>query len=269
MSELTVMDGPNSDVVSYLVLAHLNSRTLTALHTKFRHENNWHELVYGDSKAPAFFTCLKTLTLDLAHIEYDDKWDGINGVAIFPNLSTLEVTGAYPFTDDLLFRGNGSSLQTLYLPFKTVATDIFGDLGILEREGVKQMKQIRFGDVTKRDKIIVEGNGRERIARQLHRILNVATSLRLGDDGINNDVYLSIVSTPSVTSISHLDIRESTYHHDNVISIIRALPNLVSFTVAIAHISEHGPVPDRIKMASDLHEMYYPLGSNFRILRVP
>ncbi|KAJ2827112.1 hypothetical protein GGI24_002729 [Coemansia furcata] len=269
VSELTVMDGPNNDCLPYLVLAHINSRTLTALHANHLYERDWKILVCGYSKAPAVFTCLKTLLLHIVDSEYNTEWDKTNDIVMFPNLSTLEVTGSYPFTDDLLFRGNGSTLQTLYLPFKTMADNTLGELGILERKGVTKMKKIRFGDVTERDKIIVKRNGRGLVARQLYRILDVTTSLRLGDDGINNDVYLSIISTPSVTNIRHLDIRQLTYHHDHVISIIRALPNLASFTVDLTYYSEHGPVPDNYDRASELYSMYYPLGSNFRILCVP
>ncbi|KAJ2814706.1 hypothetical protein GGI24_006294, partial [Coemansia furcata] len=92
--------------------------------------------------------------LHIVDSKYDTEWDKINDVVMFPNLSTLEVIGAYHFTDDILFRGNGATLQTLYLPFKTIADNTLGELGILEREGVARMKQIRFGDVTERDKII-------------------------------------------------------------------------------------------------------------------
>ncbi|KAJ2826049.1 hypothetical protein GGI24_003004 [Coemansia furcata] len=173
---------------------------------------------------------------------------------MFPNLSTLEVTGSYPFTDDLLFRGNGATLQTLYLPFKTIADNTLGELGILERKGVTKMKKIRFGNVTERDKIIIKGNGRERISQQLDRILEVATGLWLSSDGRKYEVYLSMIRTTCVANVRYLDFCKLTFRHDHVIRTIRALPNLVSFTVAITHISEHGPISDYIKKASDLYK---------------
>ncbi|KAJ2057200.1 hypothetical protein GGI17_005775 [Coemansia sp. S146] len=250
------------------MLAYLNSPSLTSLRAKIQHKHDWLDLVYGDTNVPAVFTCLKTLSLDITDVEYDHTWVGVKDVEMFPSLSSLEVTGAYPFVDDLLFRGNGASLQTLHVPFKTIATNILGELGILERAGVTRMKRIRFGEVAELDEKTIANNGRKFIAQQLYRIMDVATSLCLSSDGPDYEVYRAMINTPCVTNIQHLDIREVTYRHDHVIRVIRALPNLVSFTAEITHNDIHGDVPDHYKNTNDLHKKFYPLSSVFRTLRV-
>ncbi|KAJ2058763.1 hypothetical protein GGI08_003361, partial [Coemansia sp. S2] len=99
-------------------------------------ERDWLDLIYGDTKVPAVFSRLKRLSLYISKTDYNNTWAGLKGVEMFPNLSSLKVTGAYPFIDDVLFRGNGATLQILHVPFKLVATNILGELGILDRKGV-------------------------------------------------------------------------------------------------------------------------------------
>ncbi|KAJ1824612.1 hypothetical protein GGH91_000633 [Coemansia sp. RSA 2671] len=269
-SELTmIMSGPNDECASFAMLAYLNSRTLTAIHAKIQHVHDWLDLICGNANTPVAFTSLKTLSLNIANVDYSDEWAGIEGVIMFPNLSTLEVTGAYPFADDMLFRGNGSTIRYLHLPFKTIAANVLEKVGILGCTGVAQMKQIRFGDSTEADKEVIARNGWEHITRQLPLILNMTTSLQLSGDGPTYEVYKSMVTMRVETSIQHLDVRNLVYRHDHVIRVIGALPNLVSFTAEVAHIESRGDVPERYKSPSDLYKRYYPVGSNFRVLCVP
>ncbi|KAJ2254616.1 hypothetical protein GGI13_002057 [Coemansia sp. RSA 455] len=265
----TITSGPDNACASFAMLAYHNSRSLTSIRVNIHHRHDWLDLIYGDTDVPAGFPRLKALSLDIFEHTYDDIWAGVKDVEMFPNLSSLEVTGAYPFVDDLLFRGNGATLQILHVPFKLIATNILGELGILDRKGVTRMRRIRFGEVTESDSEHIKENGPKVIAQQLYRILDVATSLYLRGDGPDYEMYKSIVTMSCVSSIQHLDIRDLCFRHDHVIRVIRALPNLVSFTVVVIHSNYHGDVPDHYKEAKDLHKKFYPLSSAFRTLRVP
>ncbi|KAJ2047934.1 hypothetical protein GGI03_001263 [Coemansia sp. RSA 2337] len=155
----TIMSGSNNDYTSFAMLAYLNSRSLTSLVTRMHNERDWLDLIYGDTKVPAVFSRLKRLSLYISKTDYNNTWAGLKGVEMFPNLSSLKVTGAYPFIDDVLFRGNGATLQILHVPFKLVATNILGELGILDRKGVTWMRQIRFAKLTESDREHIKANG--------------------------------------------------------------------------------------------------------------
>ncbi|KAJ2014951.1 hypothetical protein GGI03_001313 [Coemansia sp. RSA 2337] len=264
----TIMSGPNNDYTSFAMLAYLNSRSLTSLVTRMHKERDWLDLIYGDTKVPAVFSRLKRLSLYITKADYNGTWAGVKGVEMFPNLSSLEVTGAYLFVDDLLFRGNGATLQILHVPFKLVATNILGELGILDRKGVTRMRRIRFAKVTESDREHIKANGREVIARQLYRVMDVTTSLYLSCDGPDYKMYREMIITPCVSSIQHLNVGKPIYQHNHVIRVIRALPNLVSFTATIGNYERLGDDTECCRKAEDLYREFYPLGSAFRILRV-
>ncbi|KAJ2432051.1 hypothetical protein GGI03_001262 [Coemansia sp. RSA 2337] len=81
-------------------------------------------------------------------------------------------------------------------------------------------------------------------------------------------MYKSMVTMSCVSSIQHLNIGKPMYQHSHVIRVVRALPNLVSFTATVGNYEHHGDAPDHYKKAKNLYKKFYPLSSAFRILRV-
>ncbi|KAJ2022165.1 hypothetical protein IWW57_004634 [Coemansia sp. S610] len=55
-------------------------------------------------------------------------WAAIEDIVPFPALTNLAADGGYPFSDDLLFRGNGASLKNLGLLFSAIAWNKLGRL---------------------------------------------------------------------------------------------------------------------------------------------
>ncbi|KAJ2334928.1 hypothetical protein GGI00_001620 [Coemansia sp. RSA 2681] len=137
-------------------LAYRNARTLKTLDIRIAEETNWLDLIYGGTETLAVYDSLTSLLLVTAYTAYGTTWTAIEGgVVPFPSLETLRVASRYPFDDDLFFRGNGSTLQHLCIPFSALARNILGRFGVLKRSGVTQ---------------------------EVHRILEVATSFSLDND---------------------------------------------------------------------------------------
>ncbi|KAJ1661406.1 hypothetical protein GGF38_003654, partial [Coemansia sp. RSA 25] len=106
-------------------LAYRNARTLKTLDIRVAEETNWLDLIYGGTETPTVYDSLTSLLLVTAYTAYGTTWTAIEGgVVPFPSLETLRVAGRYPFDDDLFFRGNGSTLQHLCIPFSALARDI-------------------------------------------------------------------------------------------------------------------------------------------------
>ncbi|KAJ2107679.1 hypothetical protein GGI16_001434 [Coemansia sp. S142-1] len=232
----SITHGSNISCAPFASLAHLNARTLKTLEIIISEEKNWLDLLYGGTETPTAYTSLTTLVVEITDIPYDAIWAAIEDGEPFPVLSTLVVEGKYPFNDGLLFRGNGKTLQSLSIPFSAIARNVLGRFSVLKRSGVTRMAQICIGDVTEMDTEFLAG--------------------RAG-------------TAPTTAILQHLRISKLQCSVTDFIKMIVALPSLVSFTCDIHAFGpdiEEIPANDR---PSILRAKYYPLSSNFRVLRVP
>ncbi|KAJ2257873.1 hypothetical protein GGI13_000778 [Coemansia sp. RSA 455] len=231
-------------------------------------ESDWRILIYGDTDVPASYTRLKSLDMGIVDIAYSATWAAIADVAPFPILRSLCVYNDYPFDDDLLFRGNGGTLQNLHLPFSTLARNILGRFDILKRRGVTRMNKISIGGVVDGDDEFLEGNVDGHIEQQIHRIHEVATMLSLVNDSSERRMFNALKSAPRLANIQYLDFTDETFKLGDIVNLVAALPNLVSMSCAVGGIGpEIEAIPDD-KRPSSLRTKHYPLSNNFRKLRV-
>ncbi|KAJ2097340.1 hypothetical protein GGI09_003886 [Coemansia sp. S100] len=253
----SIAHGSNISCAPFASLAHLNARTLKTLEIIISEEKNWLDLLYGGTETPTAYTSLTTLVVEITDIPYDAIWAAIEDGEPFPVLSTLVVEGKYPFNDGLLFRGNGKTLQSLSIPFSAIARNVLGRFSVLKRSGVTRMAQICIGDVTEMDTEFLAGRA------------GVATLLDYTGDTTNAQTFSSIKTAPTTAILQHLRISKLQCSVTDFIKMIVALPSLVSFTCDIHAFGpdiEEIPANDR---PSILRAKYYPLSSNFRVLRVP
>ncbi|KAJ2581710.1 hypothetical protein GGH95_001934, partial [Coemansia sp. RSA 1836] len=140
-SDLTsITNGPTVACMPFVFLAYFNSATLVALDIEGLAESDWHYLLHGDyENCPAIYISLKSLTLDITDVPYSSAWAAVEDAAPFPVLTTLSISGDYPFDDDLVFRENGGTLMNLRLPFSAIARNVLGRFKVLQRDGVTRM----------------------------------------------------------------------------------------------------------------------------------
>ncbi|KAJ2865460.1 hypothetical protein GGH94_002229 [Coemansia aciculifera] len=170
-----------TNVVCCLIarLAYLNAHTLKELHITPSTQDDWAALIKCGSLAPMVYTSLVSLSMDIANTVSANGWTTVEGSVPFPVLVKLAISGAYPFADDTLFRGNRDMLLTLSLPFDAIAKNALGRLGVLKRSGITRMNSIHIVQIpntyepTPSDDLVRE---------QMHRILESSTILKLGCD---------------------------------------------------------------------------------------
>ncbi|KAJ2832379.1 hypothetical protein GGI24_001254 [Coemansia furcata] len=200
-------------------------------------------------------------------VPYDITWRAINDVESFPVLSILDVRGGYPFGDDLLFRGNGETLQNLQLPFSALCRNALGRFDVLKRSGVTRMNSIRIGKIYEEDEGFLTANPDVLIEKQVHRILEVASSLVLLNDTKARHLLNSLCSAPNTATLEYLEFGTLNFYANGVFNIIAALPSLLSLE---CRVDCYGPTIEKIPVSerpSTLYAERYPLSHNFRALK--
>ncbi|KAJ2753662.1 hypothetical protein GGI19_002974 [Coemansia pectinata] len=264
----SITHGPRVSCAPFAKLAYLNADTLKVLSIKPETQDDWLLLIYGDTETPAVYSSLITLTLDMVYTPYDTSWTAIEEAEPFPALSTLALVDGYPFDDDLLFRGNGMTLQNLQIPFGAIARNILGRFGVLRRSGVTQMRSVRVSGIFDEDDAFMSENANVPIRQQVHRIMEVVTSLSLLSDVVGHPLFKSIKAAPKTSSLRHLGYTDEIPTLGGIISVVSALPSLVILTCQVQRVGStitNIPVDERPRR---LREKHYPL-SDFRVLRIP
>ncbi|KAJ2455384.1 hypothetical protein GGF42_003440, partial [Coemansia sp. RSA 2424] len=210
-------------------LAYRNAGTLKELRFRTSTEADWQALIYGGTETSAVYASLSLLTLGFGNINSGEVWAKIEGVAPFPYLSTLEISDDYPFDDDLPFRGNGATLQSLSISFRAFTGNILGRHNVLSRSGVTRMNSVRiFSPKNSRgrsERWLNDG----RIASQMHRIAEVATKLFIVATS-DPDILKAICTTPRTAILQYLECDGWWFDLEKIVEIVSALPSLVSLT---------------------------------------
>ncbi|KAJ2436831.1 hypothetical protein GGF42_008834, partial [Coemansia sp. RSA 2424] len=190
------------------------------------------------------------------------------GLVPFPSLVTLRVYGGFPFTDDLLFRGNGATLQNLRVPFSALVRDGLGRFSILKRSGVTLMNWVRIGACASTDKEYIAGREDLPIRRQVRRILLTATGVAIDSDMPGFLIFNAICEAPNTAIIRHLEFGGARCAADDIIKLLVALPSLVSLCCSVSKLEPEFEAIPANERPSRLCAKYHPLSSNFRVLQV-
>ncbi|KAJ2064064.1 hypothetical protein GGI17_001256 [Coemansia sp. S146] len=139
MTGLTsITHGVNISCSPIARLAYHNAPTLKELHIAPSTPVDWSSLITCGKQAPASYKNLVLLSMAIPNTSGGQNWTTVEGVVPFPVLSKLDISGAYPFADDTLFRGNCETLQRLSTPFDAIAKNELGRSGIFERSDVRR-----------------------------------------------------------------------------------------------------------------------------------
>ncbi|KAJ1906288.1 hypothetical protein LPJ71_004332 [Coemansia sp. S17] len=264
----SLTQGLNIPCSTFTRLAFLNVSTLSTLDIGLNSENDWFELIYGGREHPAVYKNLASLTLEMGAIPYGARWEAIEDAEPFPVLSTLKVSGGYPFEDDLLFKGNGRTLQNLHVPFSALAKGIFGRFGVFKRSGVSRMKRVCTDAATAADKKYVVAKPDTLIEAQVHSILRVSSSLVIMGDTDECHIYLAIYAAPTMAFLRHLEFATLVLDASHIFQVIAALPSLYSLTCKTSGCGPDIEAIPESERPRDLYTKYYPLSYKFGSLHV-
>ncbi|KAJ2813539.1 hypothetical protein H4S07_000611 [Coemansia furcata] len=264
----SIAHGSNINCAPFTSLAYLNANTLKTTRISIATEADWDGFIYGGTTTPAVYTNLAELHMVITDVTYQTTWEAIKDVAPFPALSVLSVDGGYPFDDDLLFRGNGATLQYLHLPFSAIARNGLGRFNVLKRSGVTEMSRISTGAVSDLDKTYLTDHPDVPIAQQVHCMLAVSIKLKFATDTPGALIFLAICAAPSTAIVQHLEFGQLWCAADHVIKLLVTLPSLVSLSCGIKDIEADIKAIPTGERPNRLYAKYYPLSKNFRTLRV-
>ncbi|KAJ2449410.1 hypothetical protein GGF42_004780 [Coemansia sp. RSA 2424] len=264
----SISHGLNLACTPFARLAYLNAQTLKALDIRIAGAGDWSTLVYGATMTSTAYTSLASLKLHIADVSYTTTWAAIDDVQAFPVLSALDVSGGYPFDDDLLFRGNGGAMRCLRLPFCAIARNALGRFNVLKRSGVVRMDRVCIGEATGADNAFMIGRANAPVRQQVHDILDVATVLKAKYVRGNFPIYYTIHAAPRTAIIRYLDFDDEAITVGGIIDLVSALPCLVSLTCGVATLDIATKAIPAIDRPSKLRAEHYPLSSNFKRLRI-
>ncbi|KAJ2028284.1 hypothetical protein IWW57_002231, partial [Coemansia sp. S610] len=226
----SITRGKNVSNSAFSRLAYLNAGTLKTLEILLT-EVDWLDLIFGDTDDPVVYANLASLKLEIGEIPYGITWAAIEAVEPFPVLATLELSGGYPFADDLLFRGNGGTLQNLCLPFSALCRNALGRFNVLRRSAVTRMNSIRIDEAVDADQAFLIENADFAFEQQVHHILEVAYSLVLPSDPEEYRLYHSLLSAPKAAILQRLDFGDLVFSASGLFEVVAALPSLSTHTI--------------------------------------
>ncbi|KAJ2048564.1 hypothetical protein H4S04_003757 [Coemansia sp. S16] len=246
-------------------LAYRNAGTLRDLRIRTGTEANWRTMIYGGTQIPTVYSSLALFILGIGNIPSDTTWATIDDVKPFPGLSTLEISEEYPFSDDVLFRGNGATLKSLRVSLRAITKNALGRSGVLHRSGVSRMNTVTIGVLSDSISSYLPNDV---IGPQVRRILEMTTTLKLNKDTTNSQVYNAICTASGTATLQHLELASRSFDFDHIIKIVSALPSLLSLTCWVFEIGSQLESIPQDELPSTLHARHYPLSSSLKLLRL-
>ncbi|KAJ2895050.1 hypothetical protein GGI21_005206 [Coemansia aciculifera] len=168
----------------FAMFAYRNAATLRELRIRIAEETSWQALVFGGTMTSAVYSKLSVLSLCLVNVKPEVTWEGIQLVAPLTSLSTLEILQAYPFEDDILFRGNSATLKTLAILFWMLTGTSFEWHCLPNRSSAMPVTSVHVHSRYEPGKKSAPWVDNGVIASQVHCTLGVTTTLVVKKDSL-------------------------------------------------------------------------------------
>ncbi|KAJ2688907.1 hypothetical protein IWW39_001869 [Coemansia spiralis] len=264
----SITQGFSMASVPFAQVAYLNADTLQELNLLRIEEVGWRTLIYGGTKTSAVYSCLTKLLLAVWGNDDDSAWAAIEDAVSFPALSEMTLMPNYPFSDDLLFRGNGRTLQNMFIPFMAPSKDVLRQFNVLNRSGATRMGLIEIDLPGHIDEMFLTLRSDAHIMQQIRSILGATTVLTLVGT-VSVRLLLRALKTAANTAVLRkLNVFSHPLGVSEALSIISAIPSLVTLSTAISEpVSTIEDIPVS-ELPCALRERYPQGNSNFRRLYV-
>ncbi|KAJ2701468.1 hypothetical protein H4218_001435 [Coemansia sp. IMI 209128] len=251
-------------------VAYLNVGTLQELNlVRLEEEEDWRTLIYGGTTTPAVYSRLTKLFLGFAAGQAVRNWAAIEDAVSFPALLEMALVGDYPFSDDLLFRGNGQTLRKLFLHFRVLARNALGRFNVFNRSGATRMNLININLSDDVDEVFVAIQSDDYIAQQIRGILEATVVLTLMGTLSAELLLRALKTAANNATVRELNVFSNRLDSSEALSIISAIPSLEILSSELSEIPSNAKAFLSSEYLSALHEKYPIANSNFRQLNVP
>ncbi|KAI8320009.1 hypothetical protein GQ54DRAFT_10561 [Martensiomyces pterosporus] len=104
---------------------------------------SWVDLVQDQQGNPIVYRCLRALSIHVDEHSLCGELAAPEGTP-FPSLTHLSCTGGYPFANDVLFRGNHATLQSLSVHIDVPKLLLFEEHGVFARERYPNLQRMEI-----------------------------------------------------------------------------------------------------------------------------
>ncbi|KAI8322408.1 hypothetical protein GQ54DRAFT_310995 [Martensiomyces pterosporus] len=255
--------------VEFLEIVRRNAPTLVDLCISSMYRNIYKDVVLDSEGAVVVYPNLKrfeasvTVYFGPTELASQPSPEGV----LFPVLQHLSVLGSYLFSNDLLFRGNNTTLEYLTLG---IDTNILETIETHHLFKPNSYPQLHYLDFLSRN---IEHSATEQDAQALLRtpfnlgpnlqVVKIGTSVYQLGPTILNCVQQSMLSS----EIQHLDIGGILLSLNDAVSLVKVLPNLTMLGCGL-HIEIEGQTKYlRAKDVKQLYTDYFPVRSRLWYLK--
>ncbi|KAJ2431514.1 hypothetical protein GGF41_000513 [Coemansia sp. RSA 2531] len=254
---------------SFIRLARLNSTTLESLIIECECGINVPGIIRKEDGDFVTYPHLHTLELT-GDPEYDAMLHPVfPGVVAFPSLRRLKIDYEYSFGDDVVFRGNAATLESLHLYLGNRAIDVLRKYGVFTANSHPKLRYVRlwYGMDCVLSMFDVPTD-----AVQFAMGIGRAAPMRdIGGFSGDQEEIPSLLRLNGLDSIQVLSLDETYLNTWEVIELIKALPMMSDLYLMPVSL---GPLPDGVTL-DELPEFaistHAPMGKRFRCchLRYP
>ncbi|KAJ2879996.1 hypothetical protein H4R27_004987 [Coemansia aciculifera] len=246
----------------FMHLARQNVQTLQYLNLDSRGFGDVAGLIQDPDGSYVTYPCLRTLELRGLPINDKRSLPNFPGAAPFPLLRCLAVRLRYPFGDDVLFRGNSATLESLALRMDRLT------VAMLRHDGVftpTSHPKLRCVNLERLDRIVPKPFATYAEVVRYALSVGPGAPVRIMDGVLSSYNLLRALSLPDdYSSIRVLSIPSTDLDIWQAISLIKALPLLSDLHSRFPSI---GPMPNgttRAKLSEYMVSTYAPVGKRFR-----
>ncbi|KAJ2066669.1 hypothetical protein GGI08_001754 [Coemansia sp. S2] len=247
---------------SSIQLARQNAPTLQNLVLRSDFPADLAGLIQSPNGSYVTYPCLRTLKLS------DDADDDVpervifKGVVPFPSLRHIRLLSCYPFGDDVLFRGNSSTLEHLELFVSDLLVSIIIDYHVFTSTSHPKLRQIHTQYPV--DEFPSQFATPADTLRFMLSIGSKAPVRSIIGDHSSSELVPALALDLNCASIQYLDLPHSHLDLLDIIALVKVLPALFSLHTALPVFGLILDHVDRDKLPAFITATYAPLGRRFR-----
>ncbi|KAJ2063646.1 hypothetical protein GGI17_001582 [Coemansia sp. S146] len=186
------------------------------------------------------------------------------GMAPFPNLVTLVISGHYPFSDDVCFRGNAVNLRFVTIPYDVLAQSIIDRSEVFTNVRQTRLRRFTVCEASKDESNKVEDRDIGAINTQIGLIAVSSSCLVYRPSHTRNGIIRSFLNQPGLDSLQQLELSRRTLILEDVVELVRVLPGLLHLNCQLSKISTSRNSTTIANEVDQIHARLYPLNTHFR-----
>ncbi|KAJ2341717.1 hypothetical protein GGH92_005692 [Coemansia sp. RSA 2673] len=219
------------------------------------------ELIYDTDGRAVIYKSMQNLCLASDLPPASDGRYMAPGIVPFPELISLTVGEAYPFGDDVLFRGNSVSLEQLNIAVDREAVTMLNRFGVFKK-GSKALRNVGISEVRANE-------GLSRVSKSdmdmfLCDVMRNAQIVVFGMASITTSITAATQPNHDFKNIRSLDSSHSPLLFYNMLCLLEALPALERIKCNISGLGSELAHTSTDKLPDYITSAYNKVGKSLR-----